>query len=63
MHHRRGFQRHHYGQSAEERGLPFDCFELSDDIGGNWYYNNPNKRSSAYRLLHIDSSKIAHGVF
>lgn len=40
-----------------ERGLPFDCFEMSDDIGGNWYYNNPNKLSSAYRMLHIDSSK------
>ncbi|HEY1602731.1 MAG TPA: NAD(P)-binding domain-containing protein [Pirellulales bacterium] len=44
-------------KALKERGLPFDCFELSDDIGGNWYYNNPNKRSSAYRLLHIDSSK------
>ena len=40
-----------------ERGLPFDCFDRSDDIGGNWYYNNPNKLSSAYRMLHIDTSK------
>jgi hypothetical protein len=40
-----------------ERGLPFDCFDRSDDIGGNWYFNNPNKVSSAYRLLHIDTSK------
>ncbi len=40
-----------------ERGLPFDCFERSDDVGGNWYYNNPNNSSSAYRMLHIDSSK------
>ena len=30
-----------------ERGLPFDCFDRSDDIGGNWYFNNPNKRQSA----------------
>ncbi len=40
-----------------ERGLPFDCFDRSDDIGGNWYFNNPSGTSSAYRLLHIDSSK------
>ena len=40
-----------------ERGLPFDCFDRSDDIGGNWYFNNPNQVSSAYRMLHIDSSK------
>ena len=40
-----------------ERGLPFDCFDRSDDIGGNWYFNNPNKLSSAYRMLHIDTSK------
>ncbi|HEY2839904.1 MAG TPA: NAD(P)-binding domain-containing protein [Pirellulales bacterium] len=40
-----------------ERGLPFDCFDRSDDIGGNWYFNNPNQTSSAYQKLHIDTSK------
>jgi len=40
-----------------ERGLPFDCFDASDDIGGNWYFNNPNQTSSAYQKLHIDTSK------
>lgn len=40
-----------------ERNIPFDCFEKSDDVGGNWYYKNPNGLSSAYRMLHIDSSK------
>lgn len=40
-----------------ERGLPFDCFDPSDDVGGNWYFNNPNGRSSAYQKLHIDTSK------
>jgi len=38
-------------------GLPFDCFEMSDDIGGLWYYRNPNGRSGAYESLHIDTSK------
>ncbi len=39
--------------------LPHTCFEASDDVGGNWYFRNPNKRSSAYRSLHIDTSKTA----
>lgn len=38
-------------------GIPFDCFEMSDDIGGLWYYGNPNGRSGAYQSLHIDTSK------
>jgi cation diffusion facilitator CzcD-associated flavoprotein CzcO len=40
-------------------GVPHTCFEASDDIGGNWYFRNPNGRSSAYRSLHIDTSKSA----
>ena len=39
--------------------IPHTCFEASDDIGGNWYFRNPNGRSSAYRSLHIDTSKNA----
>jgi cation diffusion facilitator CzcD-associated flavoprotein CzcO len=35
------------------------CFEASDDVGGNWYFRNPNGRSSAYRSLHIDTSKTS----
>lgn len=38
-------------------GLPYDCFEMSDAVGGNWYYNNPNGASSCYQSLHIDTSK------
>jgi Flavin-binding monooxygenase-like len=37
--------------------IPFDVFEASDDIGGNWYFNNPNGMSSCYKSLHIDTSK------
>lgn len=40
-----------------EQGIPFDCFEIGSDIGGNWRYNNDNNRSAAYRNLHIDTSK------
>ena len=38
-------------------GVPYDCFEASDDIGGNWYYKNPNGLSACYESLHIDTSK------
>lgn len=41
----------------DDHGLPFDCFEMSDDIGGNWYFKNPNGASSCYQSLHIDTSK------
>lgn len=36
--------------------IPYDCFEESDDVGGNWYFGNPNGRSACYESLHIDTS-------
>lgn len=41
----------------KDHGIGFDCFEASDDIGGNWYYRNPNGASACYQSLHIDTSK------
>jgi cation diffusion facilitator CzcD-associated flavoprotein CzcO len=41
----------------KDHGVPYDCFEMSDDIGGNWYYKNPNGLSACYESLHIDTSK------
>ncbi|MGB3605273.1 MAG: NAD(P)-binding domain-containing protein [Gordonia sp. (in: high G+C Gram-positive bacteria)] len=38
-------------------GVPHTVFESSDRIGGNWAFGNPNGHSSAYRSLHIDTSK------
>ncbi|WP_043651142.1 flavin-containing monooxygenase [Nocardia thailandica] len=38
-------------------GIPFDCYEASDEVGGNWYYRNPNGMSACYQSLHIDTSK------
>ena len=38
-------------------GIPYDCFEVSDEVGGNWYYKNPNGMSACYESLHIDTSK------
>lgn len=41
----------------KDERLSFDWFEMSDRIGGNWAYGNPNGRSAAYASLHIDTSK------
>jgi cation diffusion facilitator CzcD-associated flavoprotein CzcO len=41
----------------KDLGIPYDCFEMSDDIGGNWYFGNPNGKSACYESLHIDTSK------
>jgi cation diffusion facilitator CzcD-associated flavoprotein CzcO len=40
-----------------DHGIPFDVFEASDNIGGNWYFKNPNGMSACYKSLHIDTSK------
>ncbi|HEY8678752.1 MAG TPA: NAD(P)-binding domain-containing protein [Candidatus Dormibacteraeota bacterium] len=40
-----------------QRGIPFDCFEKGDRVGGNWVFGNSNGMSSAYRTLHINSSR------
>jgi dimethylaniline monooxygenase (N-oxide forming) len=44
-------------KALADRGVPFDCFEMSDRIGGNWAFRNPNGRSAAYRSLHINTSR------
>lgn len=44
-------------KSFAEHGIPFDCFEKSDRVGGNWVFNNKNGMSSAYRSLHINTSR------
>jgi hypothetical protein len=45
------------GKMLKDYGVPYTTFESSDRIGGNWAFGNPNGRSSAYRSLHIDTSK------
>jgi cation diffusion facilitator CzcD-associated flavoprotein CzcO len=44
-------------KACNDFDVPITCFEASDDVGGNWYFENPNGLSSAYRSLHIDISK------
>jgi thioredoxin reductase len=44
-------------QVLNARGLSFDCFEKGSEVGGNWRYENDNELSSAYRSLHINTSR------
>jgi len=39
------------------RGIAFDVFEKGSNLGGMWRYENDNGVSSAYRSLHIDTSR------
>jgi thioredoxin reductase len=48
-------------KALHERGLPFDCFEASDRVGGNWVFGNRNGMSAAYRDLHINTSRQRMG--
>jgi cation diffusion facilitator CzcD-associated flavoprotein CzcO len=44
-------------KALRDRGIEFDCFEKSDRVGGNWVFGNTNGMSSAYRSLHINTSR------
>jgi dimethylaniline monooxygenase (N-oxide forming) len=44
-------------QVLNARGIAFDCFEKGSEVGGNWRYENDNQMSSAYRSLHINTSR------
>ncbi|MFD6494251.1 NAD(P)-binding domain-containing protein [Streptomyces sp. NPDC059944] len=44
-------------QVLAARGIPYDCFELGSQVGGNWRYMNDNGLSAAYRSLHINTSR------
>ena len=44
-------------KALADRGVPFDCFEKSDKVGGNWVFGNRNGMSSSYSTLHINTSR------
>ena len=44
-------------KALHDRTIPFDCYEKSDRVGGNWVFKNKNGMSSAYRSLHINTSR------
>jgi dimethylaniline monooxygenase (N-oxide forming) len=44
-------------KAMHERSIEFDCFEASNEIGGNWVFGNRNNMSAAYRDLYINVSR------
>lgn len=44
-------------KALTDAGLSVQCFEKSDRVGGNWVFKNKNGLSSAYRSLHINTSR------
>jgi hypothetical protein len=44
-------------KALADAGLSFQCFEKGDRVGGNWLFKNRNGLSSAYRSLHINTSR------
>ena len=44
-------------QVLNARGIAFDSYEKGSEVGGNWRYENDNEMSSAYRSLHINTSR------
>lgn len=52
-------------KTLQQNGLGIDVYEKSNRIGGNWVFRNSNGMSSAYRSLHINTSrdKMAYSDF
>lgn len=48
-------------KALHERGVSIEGFEIGSDIGGMWRFENDNGLSSAYRSLHIDTSRANLG--
>ncbi len=44
-------------QVLQARGIDYECYEIGSEVGGNWRYLNDNGMSSAYRSLHINTSR------
>lgn len=44
-------------KALADASVPFEVLEKSDRVGGNWAFQNPNGMSSAYRSLHINTSR------
>lgn len=44
-------------QVLSAAGVSFEAYEKGSEVGGNWRYENDNEMSSAYRSLHINTSR------
>ncbi|MGE0725423.1 MAG: flavin-containing monooxygenase, partial [Alphaproteobacteria bacterium] len=48
-------------RQLQARGVAFEVYEKGSALGGGWRYGNDNGASSAYRSLHIDTSRKSLG--
>ena len=44
-------------KALADAGVPFDCFEASDRVGGLWAIGEGDRKTAAYRSLTINSSR------
>src|SRR5688572_21427431 len=44
-------------QAPKDAGIDHVVYDKSDRVGGNWVFRNKNGMSSAYRSLHINTSR------
>lgn len=44
-------------KALADANVEFQCFEKGSRVGGNWVFRNSNGLSSAYRSLHINTSR------
>lgn len=45
----------------KQAGVPFDCYETSDRVGGLWVFENPSGTAAAYRTLSSNAPKAYMG--
>lgn len=48
-------------QALRARGIEFDCYEASDDVGGLWHFDGSAAPTPAYRSVHTISSRRTFG--
>jgi cation diffusion facilitator CzcD-associated flavoprotein CzcO len=41
----------------QEAGIPVDCYEKTDRVGGLWVFREGAEKTAAYRWLHINTSR------
>jgi cation diffusion facilitator CzcD-associated flavoprotein CzcO len=49
------------GKALRDAGIPYDCYERSDRVGGLWVFENPSGTAAAYRNLSSNAPKSVMG--